>query len=118
MSKVTIYQKPTCSKCRLALAYLDEKGVEYDSIDYIKDTPPANELKEMIQKMNVSPWNIIRSGEDIYKELGLKVKKATLTDDEIIEIMVKNPNLIQRPIIVKGDIVVIGRSDAKLAEIA
>ncbi len=104
-----VYQKPTCSKCRNLLKTLQERKVAFDSINYYTHPLTAKELKSILKKLDMGPRDIIRTGEPVYKELQIKTKPYT--DAELIDILVKNPDLIQRPIVVTGDTASIVRSD-------
>ncbi len=94
--KIIIYQKPTCSKCRATLALLKESGEEFESINYYETPLTVDELRGLIQKLNVSAHDILRQDE-----LGAQ-NLSMASDDEIIKAMIKNPDLIQRPIVVRG----------------
>lgn len=95
--KLVIYQKPTCSKCRATLSLLEESGEEFESVNYYETLLTADKLRELIQKLGVSARDILRSDEPAARSLG------AATDDEIIQALVKNPDLIQRPIVMRGD---------------
>ncbi|OEK00147.1 arsenate reductase (glutaredoxin) [Roseivirga sp. 4D4] len=101
-----ILHNPRCRKSRETLQLIQETGVDVEVIEYLKDVPSQAELKGIIQKLNISPTELLRKGEAIFKE---QFKGKTLTDDEWIEVMVNNPKLIERPIVIKGDNAVIGR---------
>jgi len=103
---ITVYHNPRCSKSRCALDYLKEKNIEFDVVEYLKETPDAGTLKTLLDKMGKKPEDILRKGEAIFKE---KYKGKTLSDDEWIQAMVENPKLIERPIVVNGDKAVIAR---------
>ena len=108
MSKVvTIYHNPRCSKSRQTLALLEEKGVEPKIVEYLKTPPTTAELKRILKNLGLKPRDILRKGEAVYAELGLK--DGTQTDDELLTLMVENPILIERPIVVAGDHAAIGR---------
>ncbi len=104
---ITVYEKPTCSKCREALKLIKEHGFEFDKINYYTDPLSANKLKELLKKMGIPARDLLRTTESIYKELGLA--KADLSDKELIDLMVEHPDLIQRPIVERGDRAVLGR---------
>jgi len=105
-SAITIYHNPRCGKSRSALALLEEKGLQPHIIEYLK-TPPANEeLRAILRKLGMKPEQIVRKGEDVYKQ---KFAGKALTDEQWLDALVKNPTLIERPIVVKGDRAVIGR---------
>lgn len=115
MAKVTVYQKPTCTTCREVYAALKESGVDFDLVNYYLEPIPKTKLKELLRKMRMSPAELLRKKEDIYKELGLDKKK--LSDDEIVDLMVKHPDLIQRPIVEKGPKAILARPAERLKEI-
>ncbi|GFO81878.1 arsenate reductase (glutaredoxin) [Methyloceanibacter sp.] len=104
---VTIYHNPRCSKSRETLALLEEKGAAPNVVDYLKTPPSAAELKAILKKLGLKPRDIVRKGEARYAELGLK--ERAVSDDELIALMVENPILIERPIVVAGGKAAIGR---------
>lgn len=107
MSKVTIYQKPTCSTCRQAVQLLKESGKPFTAINYYEQPFTKPQLKALLKKASLSPKDVLRTKEDIYEDLGLA--KQTLSDDELIDLMIKHPDLIQRPIIEKGEKALLAR---------
>lgn len=115
MTDIKIYHKPTCSTSRKGLKYLEEKGVEFDVIKYY-DTPfTKNKLKTLIKKMGMKADELLRKREKAYKELDFKNKNYTQA--EVIEFMVNNPNLIERPIIEKGNKAVLARPTERIDEV-
>jgi arsenate reductase len=104
---VTIYHNPRCSKSRETLALLEDKGIKLKIVKYLEAPPSAAELKRVLKKLGLKPRDIMRQGEARYAELGLKDKD--LKDDALIALMVANPILIERPIVVSGDKAVVGR---------
>ena len=102
-------------KCREADKLLRASGVEYEKINYYKQPLTAAKLRELLDKAGLAPRDILRSGEKIARELGLA--KAQLTDDELIAVMLANPDLIQRPIVERGGKAVLGRPTEKINEI-
>jgi len=115
MSKITVYQKPTCTTCRQVYAALKESGVDFDSVDYYVQPIPKAKLKELLAKMGISASTLLRTKEEIYKKLKLSEKK--LSDDAILDLMVQYPDLIQRPIVEMGAKAVLARPAEKLKEI-
>lgn len=111
---ITIYHNNSCTKSRIALAELTKSGEDFEVINYLKQTPSIKELKEIVQKLGIKPFELIRVTEKLYKD---EFKSKELSDDEWIEVMHKNPILIQRPIIVSGDIAVIARSEEELDKV-
>lgn len=105
--KITVYEKPTCSKCREVNQLLRESGVEFDKINYYIEPLSEEKLRELLSKMNLRPRDILRTSEPIYRELGLG--KGQFSDDEIIALMAQHPDLIQRPIVERGPRAVLGR---------
>lgn len=107
MPNVTVFQKPTCSTCRQTVQILKEEGADLTLVNYY-DTPfTAKQLKELLQKAGLKPREVLRTKEEIYKELHLA--DTTLSDEDLIELMVKHPDLIQRPLVQKGDKVMLAR---------
>ena len=104
---VTIYHNPRCSKSRQTLALLEEKGVAPKVVDYVKTPPSVAELKKVLKKLGLKAHDIVRKGEARYAELGLK--ERDVSDDELLALMVENPILIERPIVVAGEKAAIGR---------
>ena len=107
MADITIYQKPTCTTCRQAVQALKDSGKPYTSINYYERPFTKTQLKTLLKKAGLSPRDVLRTKEEIYQELGLGKKQ--LSDDELIEVMVEHPDLIQRPIVEKGDQVILAR---------
>ena len=102
-----IYHNPRCSKSRQSLALLQEAGVEPEVIEYLTDPPTAEELAQILDALQMEPTDLMRTGEAVYQELGLREKQ--LSRQEAIETLIQHPVLIQRPIVVNGDQAVIGR---------
>lgn len=94
--QIVVYQKPTCSKCRATLSLLKESGEEFKSINYYENPLTIDNLRELIQKLNMPVRDLLRKDEPSAGNL------SAASDDEIIKAMVENPDLIQRPIVVRG----------------
>lgn len=114
MNKTIIWHNPRCSKSRNALALLEEKGVEVEVVKYL-DTPPSRvELVVVLEMLGLSAKGLMRSKETIYKELGIK----DITDeDTLINLMIANPKLIERPIVIKDAKAAIGRPIENIIEL-
>ena len=95
---IKIYHNPRCKKSRAGLKYLEEKTTDFELIEYLKSPITEKELEDILMKINVKPFEMIRTQEEIYKK---QYKGKQFNDDEWIKIMVENPKLIKRPIIVK-----------------
>jgi arsenate reductase (glutaredoxin) len=112
---IVIYQKPTCTTCRSVYAALKESGVDFDAVDYYVDPIPRAKLTELLRKMKMRPADLLRTREPIYKTL--KIAERQLTDDQIVDLMIEHPDLIQRPIVEKGDRAILARPAERLNEI-
>ena len=106
-----IYYNSKCSKCRIALDKLKDQNPEM--IEYLKTPPTKEELKEILQKLGMKAEDIIRKKEDEFTQF----KGKEFSQDQWIDILIKHPKLIQRPIIVNGERAVIGRTEEALQEI-
>jgi len=104
---ITIYIKPTCTTCRKAIKILRESETEFNSVNYFEEPLTKKTLTELVKSLAIPPRELLRKNEAIYKELGLSKKE--LSDSEIISLMIKHPNLLQRPIVVKGKEVILAR---------
>jgi len=114
MEKITIWHNPKCSKSRDSFKLLEEKGIEASVLKYM-DTPPSKEeLKAVLKMLGMTPRELMRTKEDVYKELNLK---EVNDDEKLIEAMVENPKLIERPIVIKEGKAVIGRPIEKVVEL-
>ena len=103
---IKIYHNNRCSKSRCGLEILQESGKPFETIKYLEKTPNHTELKDILSLLNMKPIELVRKNEVIWKE---KFKGNELTDSEIINAMVANPKLIERPIVINGNKAVIGR---------
>jgi arsenate reductase len=105
---VKIYHNPRCSKSRQTLALIEEQGITPEIIEYLSDVPSESDLDFICTQLAIEPLTIIRTKEKLFAELGLS-KKDEKSRQEWIQLMVMNPKLIERPIVVNGDKVAIGR---------
>jgi len=106
-ARITIYQKPTCSTCREAVKLVQASGQPFTTVNYYEQPFTKALLKGLLKKAGLSAKNILRAKEDIYKELGLA--KRTVSEDELIDLMLTHPDLIQRPLVEKGERVILAR---------
>lgn len=111
---ITIYHNNSCSKSREALKSITQSGNEFEIINYLEQVPSISELQTILDKLQLKPIDIVRKTEKIYIE---KFKGRELSDQEWLVALHENPILIQRPILVDGDIAVIGRSEDELDKI-
>ena len=115
MNKVTIYEKATCSTCRSTVKILSEKGIDFEKVNYYIKPFSKNKLKTLLKKMDMKPGELLRKNEEAYKELNFKEKNYS--EEEILELMVKNPDLVQRPIVEIGDKAILARPAEKINEL-
>jgi arsenate reductase len=113
--KITIYQKPTCTTCRQVYAALKESGVEMDSVNYYVEPLSKAKLKELIKKMKIKAAELFRTKEEIYQKL--KLAEKDVSDDEAVDLMIRYPDLMQRPIVEKGNRAILARPAERLKEI-
>ena len=114
MQNIQIWHNPKCSKSRAAIELLESKNIDANVVKYLEQTPTKEQIKDVLKKLRISAKELLRTGEDVYKELNLK----DINDEEtLIDFMVKNPILIERPIIIKGDKAVIARPIENLSEL-
>ena len=106
MTTVTIWHNPRCSKSRAALAILEENGVTPTEFRYLETPPSKSDIITVLAALAMDARDIVRKGEAVYKSLNLS---ADSTNEEILNALVENPILIERPIIISGDRAVIGR---------
>lgn len=104
---IQIYHNPRCGKSRNCLAFIEQTKQEYEIIPYLTENPSFEDLKVLLEKLNLKPIQIIRIKEKIWIE---NYKSKILTDNEIIQAMVDNPILIERPIVIKDQKAIIGRN--------
>lgn len=111
---IQIYHNSRCGKSRECLLFLENSGQEYEIVKYLEDVPTFEELKEIIKKLDIKPIELIRQKEKIWIE---NFKGKSLSDDEIIQAMISNPILIERPIVINGDKAIIARPLEKASAI-
>lgn len=113
--KITVYQKPTCTTCRQVYNALKESGVDFDAVNYYIEPISEAKLKELVKKMGIKAPELFRSKEEVYKDL--KLGEREVPDEEAIRLMVKHPDLLQRPIVEKGAKAILARPAERLKEI-
>ena len=115
MTDLTLYHNPRCSKSRGALELLEARGLQPQIVRYLEAPPSAGEIKSLLGKLGITARELLRSGEDEYKALGLG--DTGLSEAQLIEAMVRHPKLIERPILIAGDKAVVGRPPEKVLEL-
>ncbi|GAA2762020.1 arsenate reductase family protein [Streptomyces paradoxus] len=111
--RMEIWINPACSKCRSALTLLDAEGADYTVRRYLEDVPSEDEIRGVLERLGLEPWDITRTQEADAKELGLKEwPRNAGSRDRWITALAEHPKLIQRPIITADDgTAVVGRTD-------
>ena len=109
-----LYHNPRCSKSRQGLSILREKGLDFEIVEYLKNPLTKKELSNIIKKLKIEPIDLVRKNEKIWKE---NYKDQKLDNELVLEALIKNPKLIERPIFVNGNLAVIGRPPENLFSI-
>lgn len=112
---VTIWHNPRCSKSRATLALLEERGIDLDIVHYLENPPGTDEISRVLGLLGRSPRELMRAGEDAYKEQELD--DASLGDAALIEAMAATPKLIERPVVINGDRAAVGRPPESVLDI-
>ena len=115
MAAITIYQKPTCSTCRQVIKLAQASGKPFQAINYYKQPFTKAKLKNLLKKAGLKATDIIRTKEDVYKKLNLKNSK--IGENELIDLMLKHPDLIQRPLVEKGERAILARPPEQIHSI-
>jgi len=115
LAPTRLYHNPRCSKSRGALELLHERGLQPAIVAYLDTPPDAAQLRELIKLLGLSARELLRTGEDEYRELGLD--DTSLDDEALITAMAEHPRLIERPIFVHGGRAVIGRPPERVLEL-
>ena len=115
MEKITVYEKPTCTTCRKVAKALLEIGIDFEKVNYYIEPFSKTKLKSLIKKMKMKPSEILRKNEKIYK--GLKIREKNFSEDQILDLMIKYPDLVQRPIIEKEKKAILARPTERIKEL-
>lgn len=115
VDKLRIYIKPTCTTCKKAVKKLSEEGKNFESVNYYEQKFTKKKIREILDKIDVEPKELLRKREKTYKELELG--KKDLTKQQVVNLLYDNPDLIQRPIIESGGKYYLGRPVDKLDDI-
>ena len=114
MTKTTVYEKPTCTTCRKVAKALTENGIDFEKVNYYIESFSKTKLQSLLKKMKMKPSEILRRNEKVYKDL--KFKEKNYTEKQILDLMIKHPDLVQRPIIEKGNKVILARPPERIFE--
>lgn len=114
MKTIRIYHNPRCSKCRETCALIAERGHTAEIVEYLKTPPSKEELRALLKKLGMKPEEIVRKGEDVFKE---QYAHRTLSSEEWLNALEAHPILIERPIVVRGNKAVVARPPEKVLEL-
>jgi len=115
MQKITVYEKPTCTTCRKVAKALIDNGVDFEKVNYYVEPFSKTKLQSLLKKMKMKPSEILRKNEKVYKDL--KFKEKHYTENQILDLMIKHPDLVQRPIVEKGSKAILARPPEKIIEL-
>lgn len=111
---IRIYYNPRCSKCRAAADLVTARGYATELVEYLVTPPGREELRSLLRKLGMRPFELVRTGEDVFKQ---HYAGRTLSDEEWLDALVAHPVLIERPIVVRGDKAVLARPPEKALEL-
>ena len=114
MNNIQIWHNPRCSKSRDSFKLLEEKGIDAEVVKYLENIPTKEELRELLQMLDMTARELMRTKEAVYKELNLKDETS---EEALIEAMITNPKLIERPIVIRDNKAVIGRPIEKVIDL-
>jgi arsenate reductase len=112
---LTVYEKPTCTTCRSLATLLEERGIDFERVNYHVDPLPEDKIRELLRKAGLRPRDALRTREPVYAQLALA--ERDLADDELIVLMARHPELLQRPIVELDDRAVLARPVERVNEL-
>ncbi len=115
MAEITVYEKRSCTTCRKLALLLQQRGVDFDRVDYFVEALSQEKIRELLRKAGIGPAQALRSREPLATELGLGLEDVD--DDELIRLMAEHPGLLQRPIVERGDRAVLARPIERVLEL-
>lgn len=111
---ITIYHNPRCRKSREGLEIVENSGEKFEVKEYLKEPPSEKEIRDLLEKLQMKPIQLVRQNEAIWKE---NYKGKDLSDNELIRVIAENPKLIERPVVIKDNKAVIGRPPSNIENI-
>ena len=115
MTELTVYEKRTCTTCRNLALLLEERGIDFDRVDFHVEPLSAGEIRELVRKTGRPARELFRAREPVYEELGLGEREVG--DDEAITLMAEHTELMQRPVVVRGERAVLARPVERVTEL-
>ena len=115
MSQIIVYEKPTCTTCRKVAKAFSEQGIKFEKVNYYIEPFSKSLLSTLIKKMGMKPSELLRKNDETYKKLKSKIDK--LSEDEILDLMLINPDLVQRPIVEMGNKAILARPPERIKEL-
>ena len=115
MERLTVYEKRTCTKCQSLATLLAERGIDFDRVDFHVEGLDEEQLRGLLGKAGIGPREVLRRREPLVAELGLE--DPAVTDDDLIQRMVEHPQLLERPIVERGERAVIARPPERVLEL-
>jgi arsenate reductase/regulatory protein spx len=112
---ITAFLYNSCTSCRKTEDVLKQSGIEYEKREFFKDRFTPDELRSLLNTVGLKPSDVLSTRSRVYKERNLA--EADLTEDQILDLMVEEPTLLRRPIVVNGDRVIVGYNEAKLRDL-
>jgi arsenate reductase (glutaredoxin) len=115
VAELMVYEKRTCTTCKNLAVLLEERGIDFDRVDYHVEPLSEDEIRELVAKTGRPARELFRAREPVYEELGLAAREPD--DDEAIRLMAAHPELMQRPVVVRGDRAVLARPVERVLEL-
>jgi arsenate reductase len=115
MAELTVYEKPTCTTCRNLAALLEQRGIDFERVNYHVEPLPEAKIRELLRKAGMPARDALRTREPVYAELGLG--ERDVDEDELIRLMAEHPELLQRPVVERGDRAVLARPVERVLEL-
>jgi len=115
VAELLVYEKRTCTTCKNLFALLEERGIDFDRVDFHVEPLSREELSELVRKAGVPARELFREREPVFKELGLGEREVD--DDEALDLMAEHPQLLQRPVVVRGERAVLARPIERVEEL-
>lgn len=113
--KLTVYEKPTCTTCRKLAKKLTEHRIDFEKVNYYIEPFTKKQLKSLLKKMEIKPSELIRKKGDAYKKLDMK--NNSYSEDQLLDFMIKDPDLVERPIVERGAKAILARPIDKVDQL-